>query len=47
MAMAVAEEVVHYRGRGAEKEKNIAAENVTLELHPTPFSASVNAVACD
>jgi len=45
VAMAVAEEVVHYRGRGAEK--NIAAENVTLELHPTPFSASVNAVACD
>lgn len=41
----MAEEVVHYRGRVSEK--NIAAENVTLELHPTPFSASVNAVACD
>lgn len=41
----MAEEVVHYRGR--DVERNIAAQHVTLELHPPPFSASVNAVACD
>ena len=46
MAVVVAaEEVVYFRGRGVEK--HIAAESVTLELHPTPFSAFVNAVACD